>query len=77
MAPADAARLLNIGLPTNNSQAWQDGPLKQAYRAAIRKAHPDAGGSPELAAEINKAHDVLKAYSPAPNVVGLFNNMGG
>jgi len=77
MAPADAARLLGIALPSRNTEAWQTTTLRKAYRAAIRKAHPDAGGSPELAAEINKAHDVLKAYQPAVSVVSLFNNMGG
>lgn len=33
--------------------------LKRAYRAAIRKAHPDAGGSAEAAQAINSAYELI------------------
>lgn len=33
--------------------------IREAYRAVIRSAHPDAGGDPERAAAINAAHAIL------------------
>lgn len=34
--------------------------LKAAYRAAIRKAHPDTGGSAEAAQAVFAAHDLIR-----------------
>lgn len=33
--------------------------LKRAYRAAIRKAHPDAGGTAEAAQAVNSAYELI------------------
>ena len=33
--------------------------LKRAYRAAIRKAHPDAGGTARAAQAVNGAYELL------------------
>ena len=41
--------------------------IRQAYRIAIRRAHPDAGGSSELAAALNDAMAVL---AKTPSIVG-------
>jgi len=34
--------------------------LQVAYRAAARKAHPDAGGSTELMSKVNRANDYIE-----------------
>ena len=70
MEATEAARLLEVRLGASPDV------LKAAYRSAIRRAHPDAGGSEEQAALINKAHDVLLAYEPEPSPFDLFNNLG-
>lgn len=51
---AQAAALL--GLPRDFNEAA----LKAAYRAAIRKAHPDAGGSAAAAQAVIAAHDLIR-----------------
>ena len=33
--------------------------IKAAHRRLIRRTHPDAGGTADLAARINRAKDVL------------------
>lgn len=41
--------------------------LKKVYRTAIRKAHPDAGGSEDKAARINAAYELaLSLFFPKP-----------
>lgn len=53
--PVETARkLLGLGPDFDRDQ------LNHAYKSAIRKAHPDAGGTVEQAAQINSARDVLK-----------------
>lgn len=42
------------------------GELKRAYLNAIKDAHPDAGGSEDLAQAINAARDFLAASLEAP-----------
>jgi len=45
-----------------------EGDLKKVYRDAIRKAHPDLGGSEEAAARINAAYELaLKLFFTKPN----------
>ena len=52
----DACRTL--GLPENGSFTQDD--LKKSYRAAMRLAHPDVGGSDALAVKINFANTTIK-----------------
>jgi hypothetical protein len=40
---------------------FTEGDLKSAYKRAIRKAHPDAGGSEEDAQTVNVARDLIAA----------------
>lgn len=49
------AALILLGLPGNYTRAALDA----AYKAAIRKAHPDAGGSVDEAQAVNMARDLL------------------
>ena len=37
--------------------------IKSAHRAAIKRAHPDAGGSADAASRINLARDTLIAFA--------------
>ena len=69
MDVGDALRIL--GLET--SPSWES--VRAAHRAAIRTAHPDAGGDAASAARVNEAYDVLRRItdggdrpvpSPAP-----------
>jgi hypothetical protein len=46
-------------LGLSGSPSWAE--IRVAYRSAIRRAHPDAGGDPTRAAEVNRAFDVLSA----------------
>lgn len=41
--------------------------IDRAYRAAIRNAHPDIGGSPEKAARVNEAYSVLSDFVSRQN----------
>lgn len=51
--PAEAARILDVP-PDADADT-----VLAAHRRLIAKLHPDAGGSPELAARINQARDIL------------------
>jgi DnaJ homolog subfamily C member 19 len=53
MAKSDAAKLLGVA-PDAGTDAVID-----AHRRLIAKVHPDAGGSAELAAQINRARDTM------------------
>jgi DnaJ homolog subfamily C member 19 len=53
MRKDDAARLLGV-----RSDAGPEA-IIEAHRRLIGKVHPDAGGSAELAAQINQARDIL------------------
>lgn len=53
MAKSDAAKLLGV-TPDAGTDAVID-----AHRRLIAKVHPDAGGSAELAAQINRARDTM------------------
>src|SRR5512142_2645814 len=44
-----------LGVPTTASATE----VKAAYRRAVRRAHPDAGGSAELFRQVEAAYDVL------------------
>lgn len=47
---------------------WRAQPadIDRAYRALIRRAHPDAGGRTEVAARITEAYHWLQRAGPAP-----------
>jgi hypothetical protein len=53
MSRQDAADIL--GVPVDADAAA----VRAAYLKQIRRAHPDAGGTPGLAAQLNRARDVL------------------
>ena len=53
MAPDEAAKLLDVA-PDADAEA-----ILAAHRRLIAKVHPDAGGTPELAARVNRARDTL------------------
>ena len=53
MQREDAARLLGIATSSGTDA------VLDAHRRLIAKVHPDAGGSAELAAQINRARDVM------------------
>jgi len=54
--PAEVAREL-LDLPANADEAA----IRAAHRRLIARVHPDAGGSPALAARVNAARDTLLA----------------
>lgn len=62
MNPAEAARLLEVGL----DDPWDD--VRRAYRAHIRAHHPDRAGpgAADRAAVIIEAYAVLVAHRSAP-----------
>lgn len=49
----EAARLLGIATSSGTDA------VLDAHRRLIAKVHPDAGGSAELAAQINRARDIM------------------
>jgi DnaJ homolog subfamily C member 19 len=53
MAKGDAAKLLGVAADADIDA------VIDAHRRLIAKVHPDAGGSAELAAQINLARDTL------------------
>lgn len=53
MSPAEAAKLLGVS-PDADVET-----ILAAHKRLIAKVHPDAGGTAELAAGINRARDTL------------------
>ena len=53
MSRQDAADMLGIAVDADAAT------VQAAYLKQIRRAHPDAGGTPGLAAQLNRARDVL------------------
>ena len=53
MGRTEAAKLLGV-----TSGADQD-TVNDAHRRLIARVHPDAGGNAELAAQINRARDIM------------------
>jgi DnaJ family protein C protein 19 len=61
MGVDEAARLLGVS-------ADADGPtIIDAHRKLIAKVHPDAGGTAALAANVNRARDVMLARLSQPS----------
>jgi hypothetical protein len=54
MSQSDALKLLELP-PNADADA-----IKQAYRKAAMKYHPDRGGSEDMMKKVNEAHDVLQ-----------------
>lgn len=57
----EAAKLLRVELAALSAEAIQD-----AYRAMAKLTHPDAGGSPEQFAAVDRAKHVLIEWSKRP-----------
>ena len=55
MDPDEARRLLGVDADADA------GAVRDAHRRLIARVHPDAGGSAELAARVNRARDALLA----------------
>jgi hypothetical protein len=55
MSRKDAAAILGVAEDADPAT------VREAYLRQIRRAHPDAGGTPGLAAQLNRARDVLGA----------------
>ncbi|MEZ5667253.1 MAG: hypothetical protein R3F55_07440 [Alphaproteobacteria bacterium] len=53
MTLEEAREVLGVGAEASRDE------IEAAYRAAIRRNHPDAGGSSWLAAKINEARELL------------------
>lgn len=53
MSVAEARRILNVGAEAGSAE------ITRAWRARMRRAHPDQGGSQEDAVRLNQARDVL------------------
>lgn len=49
----EAARLLGVAPDAGPAE------IHEAHRRLIAKVHPDAGGSKELATQVNRARDVM------------------
>lgn len=55
MPVSEARRLLGVGEGASLAD------IRAAHRRLIAKVHPDTGGSPELANQVNAARDTLVA----------------
>ncbi len=53
LSRSDAAKLLGLSVDASPED------ILEAHKRLISKVHPDAGGSAELAAQINRARDIL------------------
>ena len=53
MSPAEAARLLEVAADADPAI------IVEAHKRLIAKVHPDAGGTSQLAAQVNQARDIL------------------
>lgn len=51
----------NFDLPGSVNAFFSGEPFKELYRDAARTAHPDAGGSVELMARVNRARDYIES----------------
>jgi DnaJ homolog subfamily C member 19 len=60
MDAAEARKLLGVDAEASVDE------IRAAHRRLIAKAHPDAGGSAELARRINTARDILVAMKNLP-----------
>ena len=58
MSASEAAKLLDVA-PDADAET-----INGAHKRLIAKVHPDAGGTPELAARINLARDTLLRRLP-------------
>jgi len=58
MSRADAAAMLGV------SEGASQAEIETAYRRLIRRVHPDQGGAPGLAAQLNAARDALLKRRP-------------
>lgn len=65
----EAARKLGVPLPTLSQdpilapkelEAWQEGPLKAAWRTAARQHHPDRGGDTKVFQDLSTCYDMLR-----------------
>ena len=56
----DAARILGVA-PSASPET-----VREAYMRLMRRIHPDMGGTAGLAAQLNRARDVLLSGRPAP-----------
>ena len=61
VSPSDAYALFGVG-PNASS-----GELKRAYRRALRRAHPDQGGTTEKFAAVQAAWEALDSADPSPS----------
>jgi DnaJ family protein C protein 19 len=55
MSPTEARALLGLGEDASLAE------IREAHRRLIARVHPDAGGSAELATQVNAARDSLVA----------------
>ena len=53
MNTAQARSMLGVGPTADRAE------IEQAYRRLMRRVHPDVGGAPGLAAQLNAARDLL------------------
>lgn len=56
---SDALRLLNFSINGILQANFSQKQLKQAYRLAVLKTHPDQGGSSESFQEVKKCYQIL------------------
>ncbi|HUZ14520.1 MAG TPA: DnaJ domain-containing protein [Caulobacteraceae bacterium] len=55
---AEAAAILGV------AESADRGQIEAAYRRLIMRVHPDQGGAPGLAAELNRAREIMLAARP-------------